>query len=75
MQRTSVPDFFDFLRSRFPILLAVDGNSYMDLHDENDSYIVMYHHILHLRFKNLVGAFDAEPLETFRAKYAHGFQE
>jgi len=34
----------------FPILLAVDGSSYMDLHDESDSYVVMYYHILHRGF-------------------------
>ncbi|MCP1715126.1 FkbM family methyltransferase [Methanocalculus alkaliphilus] len=39
-QRTSVPDFFDFLRSLFPILLAVDGSNYLDLHNESDSYTV-----------------------------------
>ena len=74
MQRTSIPDFFDFLRARFPILLAVDGNSYLDLHDENDSYIVMYHHILQMRFANLVAAFDSERLRDFYSKYQHGFQ-
>ena len=31
-QRTSVPDFFDFLTARFPILLAVEGSGYLDLH-------------------------------------------
>ncbi|MBC7944395.1 MAG: FkbM family methyltransferase, partial [Burkholderiales bacterium] len=56
-QRTSIPDFFDLLRSIFPILLAVDGSSYLNLHDQSDSYIVMYHHILHMRFPNILAAF------------------
>lgn len=74
-QRTSVPDFFDLLRSIFPVLLAVDGNSHMNLHDESDSYIVMYHHILHMRFQNIVAAFDEQQLAEFRKKYHHDFQE
>jgi FkbM family methyltransferase len=58
-QRTSVPDFFDFLRGVFPYLYAVDGAEVRNLHDPNDSYDVMYQHIAHnFRFANLVGAFN-----------------
>jgi FkbM family methyltransferase len=72
-QRTSIPDFFDLLRSIFPILLAVDGSNYMDLHDESNSYIVMYHHILHMRFPNIVAGFDKTQLDQFRSQYEYGF--
>lgn len=72
-QRTSIPDFFDLLRSMFPILLAVDGSSYMNLHDKSDSYIVMYHHILHMRFPNIVAAFCEDRLRMFRKLYQHTF--
>jgi FkbM family methyltransferase len=72
-QRTSIPEFFDFLRSIFPILLAVDGSNYLNLHDVSDCYIVMYHHILHLRFLNIVAAFDERNLATFRSLYRHHF--
>lgn len=72
-QRTSIPDFFDLLRSIFPILLAVDGSNYMDLHDESDSYTVMYQHILHMRFPNIVAGFDKTRLNQFRSLYEHGF--
>ena len=72
-QRTSIPDFFDLLRSMFPILLAVDGLNYMDLRDESDSYIVMYHHILHMRFSNILAAFDENKLDKFRSLYKHQF--
>lgn len=72
-QRTSIPDFFDLLRSMFPILLAVDGLSYLNLHDENDSYTVMYHHILHRRFPNIVAAFSEDKLHMFRELYQHQF--
>jgi len=72
-QRTSIPDFFDFLRSIFPILLSVDGSNYMNLHDESDCYTVMYHHILHMRFPNIVGAFSEDRLHLFRKFYQHTF--
>lgn len=72
-QRTSVPDFFDLLRSIFPILLAVDGSNYMNLHDASDSYIVMYNHILHMRFPNIVAAFDENQLIAFKSNYQHQF--
>jgi FkbM family methyltransferase len=58
-QRTSVPDFFDFLRGVFPCLYAVDGAEVRNLHDMDDAYYVMYQHIVHnFRFANLVAAFD-----------------
>ena len=72
-QRTSVPDFFDFLRSTFPILLAVDRQNYLNLHDPSESYIVMYHHILHKRFPNILAGFDENRLAGFRTTYHHQF--
>jgi FkbM family methyltransferase len=72
-QRTSIPDFFDLLRSTFPILLAVDGMNYLNLHDESDSYVVMYYHILHMRFPNIVAAFDEHRLDKFKSLYQHKF--
>ncbi len=72
-QRTSIPDFFDLLRSIFPILLAVDGTSYLNLHNESDSYVVMYYHILHMRFPNIVATFDENRLNKFKALYKHQF--
>jgi FkbM family methyltransferase len=61
LQRTSVPDFLDFLRSVFPVLLAVDNPADIrDVHNPNDAYHVMYHHIVNgFRYPNLVAAFDA----------------
>jgi FkbM family methyltransferase len=71
-QRTSIPDFFDFLRSIFPILYAIDGSNYMDLHDEGENYTVMYHHLVQFRFPNIVAAFDETRLRSFRAAFEHG---
>jgi FkbM family methyltransferase len=68
-QRTSIPDFFDFLRAQFPVLLAVDGSTYMNLHDPNQSYAVMYQHILRMRYLNVLAAFDESRLGTFRQRY------
>ncbi|MFP5390818.1 MAG: FkbM family methyltransferase [Gammaproteobacteria bacterium] len=65
-QRTSVPDFFDFLRGVFPHLLAIDGpDDVRDLHRPDDSYRVMYHHIVHnFCYPNLVGGFDRARLDN-----------
>lgn len=72
-QRTSIPDFFDQLRSIFPILLAVDGSNYLNLHDESERYTVMYHHILHMRFPSIVAAFSKGQLRMFKEFYRHQF--
>jgi len=72
-QRTSIPDYFELLRSLFPVLLAVDHTGYLDLHDADDLYIVMYHHILHMRFPNIVDCFDEAWLKQFRLLYNRGF--
>lgn len=74
-QRTSVPEFFDYLRSVFPLLYAVQGNGYMDLHDPSESYIVMYWHILHMKYLTLVGAFHDGELEKFNLAYVHGMRD
>ncbi|GAP96379.1 FkbM family methyltransferase [Leptolyngbya sp. NIES-2104] len=72
-QRTSIPDFFDFLRSQFPILLAIDDSNYLNLHNQDESYTVMYHHILQGNFPNLLAAFDESQIEQFRESYQHRF--
>ncbi|QTL03856.1 FkbM family methyltransferase [Aquabacter sp. L1I39] len=72
-QRVSIPDFFDQLRTTFPIVLAVDGGTYLDLNDDSERYTVMYHHILHMRFPNVVGAYDEAQLAQLRATLTHGF--
>lgn len=73
-QRTSIPDYFDQLRATFPILLAVDGDTYLDLNDDGERYVVMYHHILHMRFPNLVGAYDEARLAQLRATHERVFR-
>lgn len=70
-QRICIPDFFDFLRGTFPVLLAVEGLGYLDLHDESESYAVMYHHILQFKYPNIVCAFDESGLSAFRQRYSH----
>jgi len=69
LQRTSVPDFFDHLRQIFPLLRAVDGETSRDLHDPSQSYQVMYLHINHLQFPNIVAAFDQDRLAEFHRRY------
>lgn len=68
-QRTSLPDFFDQLRSTFPILCAVDGHCYLDLHSPGESYEVMYHNIMSMRYQNILCAFDEAQVARFRSCY------
>jgi FkbM family methyltransferase len=68
LQRITVPDFFDFLRSVFPFLYAVDtdNTTIADLHDADQSYFVMHEHLVHFRFPNLVGGFDPALTATLK---------
>ena len=71
LHRVCVPDFLDDLCARFPLLFAVDGDRYLNVHAPDERYIVMYHHINHFRYVNLVGAFRDDQLATFLGKYRH----
>lgn len=71
-QRTSVPEFFDFLRGVFPLLYAVEGKDVRNLHDNNDAYHVMLHHITGgFQYQALVGAFDRGQLRRFEEQIAN----
>ena len=72
LQRITVPDFFDSLREIFPLLFAVDQHKYLDLHSTNDSYHVTYEHIVHGKFKSIVGSFDEASLNRFRERFNYG---
>jgi len=69
-QRISIPDYFDYLLSIFPILYAVDDDKYADLRDAGERYAVMYHHINYSRFPNIVGAFEAGQVSRLLAQYS-----
>ena len=71
LQRICVPDFLDYLCAMFPLLVAVDGDRYLDVSDPAERYIVMYHHILNFRYVNLVGAFSSDQLDAFVRRYRH----
>jgi FkbM family methyltransferase len=66
MQRIFIPDFLDVLRSTFPILLAVHGRSYRNLHNPAEAYHVMHEHIVHFKYGNLIGAFSESRLRKFQ---------
>lgn len=68
-QRTSVPDFFDFLLKQFPILYAVHGNTYLDLHNPSERFHVMSRHIIHFEYLSLVGAFKPSQLVEFERTF------
>jgi FkbM family methyltransferase len=66
LQRTTVPDFLDFLRGVFPYLYAVDPHDIRNLHDPSEAYHVMFRHVAGgFQYQNLVGAFEAGQLERF----------
>lgn len=69
-RRTSVPDFFDFLRSVFPYLYAVGTDDIRKLHDTDDAYHVMYRHVVGgFEYPNIVGAFEPARLAAFGARF------
>jgi FkbM family methyltransferase len=70
-QRTSIPDFFDQLRVLFPFLYAIESNTYLDLHNEDDSYLAMYRHILQMKYKTIIAAYDLNQLAKFKKNYKH----
>lgn len=70
LQRTSVPDFVDFLRNVFPYLYAVDASDVRNLHDVDDTYHVMYHHVVGgFKYPSVVGSHDPKRLVNFFAKF------
>ncbi|WDN90742.1 hypothetical protein BuS5_03713 [Desulfosarcina sp. BuS5] len=62
LQRITIPDFLDFMRSVFPVLYAIDADnkSIVNLHVPDKAYFVMYEHVIQHRFPNLVGGFSRE---------------
>lgn len=68
-QRVAIPDFFDFLRSVFPVLLAVDTDirDIKNLHDNDEAYGVMHEHIAKFRYPNIVASFDERNVARLRA--------
>jgi FkbM family methyltransferase len=62
LQNITLPDFFSFLRERFPVLMAVDADtgSFADIHDKNISRSVMYEHVVNNKFCNIVAGFKHE---------------
>jgi hypothetical protein len=65
LQRTSVPDFLDFLRSVFPYLYAIEKDDVRDLHNHNDAYHVMYHHVVGgFKYPNIVAAYSVDRLSS-----------
>lgn len=62
LQRITIPDFLDFMRSAFPVLYAIDTDNatVVDLHVPEKAYSVMHEHVVKHRFPNLVGGFSPE---------------
>lgn len=60
LQRITLPDFFDLLRSVFPVLFAIgaDNRSIGNLHDADTAYNVMHAHVTRFHYPNIVAGFD-----------------
>jgi hypothetical protein len=76
LQRITVPDYLDYMRSVFPFLYAIDTDNatVVDLHVPDKAYFVMYEHVVQQRFPNLVGGFskDIKPKLEALATQASG---
>ena len=70
-QRTSLPDFIDFVVDMFDTLYAVEGLTYLDVCDPSERYLVTYHNILSGKYQNFVGAFEQSDLSLFKARFSH----
>jgi len=59
LQRITLPDFLDFMRSVFPVLYAIDTDNatVIDLHQPDQAYYAMHEHVVRQRFPNVVGGF------------------
>ena len=64
-RRITIPEFFDFLRSIFPALYAVDVDnaSIKDLHVNDESYYVMHEHLVRFRYPTIVAGFDNDRIK------------
>lgn len=62
LQRITIPDFLDYMRSVFPFLYAIDTDNatIVDLHVPDKAYFVMHEHVVRQRFPNIVGGFTPE---------------
>ena len=55
-QRVSIPDFIDTLYLYFNYVYVENNNRLLDLSDPTTRYEVMYEHILHFKFSNVICA-------------------
>lgn len=71
LQRITIPDFLDFMRSVFPYLYAIDtdNTTIIDLHVPDKAYMVMHEHVVKHRFPNLVGGFDIKIKEKLEITF------
>jgi FkbM family methyltransferase len=71
-QRISLPEFIEFLTDLFPIVVAVEGDTYLDLRDPGQRYIVMYKHIVEgFKYIDVVCSFEESRIAAFRQAFSH----
>ena len=69
LHRTSLPDFLDFIVERFPVALAIQNKTFLDIHDKKSRWKLMEKNILEDRFKEMIIGFDKNRLEDFYKIY------
>lgn len=67
--RISLPDFIDFLVSRFPFVYGIQRQGYANIREKHGRWLVMRKNILEQRFKEIVVAFDSDRLESFHSAF------
>ena len=71
-QRVSIPEFIDYLSDTFPIVYAVNGMKYLDLHNHHQRYVAMHRHIMQFQYPNVLAAFDPDQVASFLENYTNG---
>ena len=71
-RRISLPEFIESAAAIFDVLYAVHDYRFLDLKNESHRYTVMYEHIHHGRYMDLVGAYSGNDLTRFYERFTQG---
>jgi FkbM family methyltransferase len=72
LRRVCLPDFVEQITAAFPIAYAVQGNSYLDLHNSDQRYTAMHEHVIRMRFSNLACGFEPAQFANFMRHFQNG---
>jgi FkbM family methyltransferase len=72
LHSVALPTFVTSLKRIFPILFAIDGLTFLDLHSDNDAYHVMYEHVVNKRYFTVLGCFTEAQISKFKKQFTYG---